>query len=104
MLFAGYGALIARSMSGSNDTKVKKLGSITSGIGLLLIFIAGFALISKMGYSFTTPWILVKLVIWCALGGLIVLINRKPACALGLWWILIVLGLFASVMVYVRPF
>lgn len=104
MLFLGYGALLARSMVGSDDAKVKKLGSITSGIGLLLMFIAGFALISKMGYSFTTPWILVKLVIWFALGGLIALINRKPECAKSLWWMLVGLGLVASIMVYARPF
>ena len=104
MLFLGYGALLGRSLAGSDDAKVKKLGSITSGIGLLLMFIAGFALISKMGYSFTTPWILVKIVIWLALGGLIALINRKPQFATGLWWLLVVLGVLAAIMVYVRPF
>ena len=104
MLFLGYGALLARSLVGSEDTKVKKLGSITSGLGLLLIFIAGFALITKMGYSFTTPWILVKLFIWLALGGLIAVINRKPELATMLWWLLVLLGLLAAIMVYARPF
>jgi len=100
MLFLGYGALLGRSLAGSDDSRVKKLGSITSGIGLLLIFIAGFGLITKMGYSFAAPWILVKLLIWIALGGLIALINRKPALAGLLWWVLIGLGILASVMVY----
>ncbi|PXA04290.1 hypothetical protein DDZ13_07085 [Coraliomargarita sinensis] len=104
MLFLGYGALLGRSLAGSDDARVKKLGSITSGIGLLLIFVAGFALISKMGYSFTTPWIIVKLVIWFALGGLIAVINRKPASAPLIWWLLVVLGLIAAIMVYARPF
>jgi hypothetical protein len=104
MLFLGYGALLGRSLAGSDDAKVKKLGSITSGVGLLLMFVAGFALISKMGYSFTTPWIIVKIVIWVALGGLIALINRKPALATVLWWALIALGAIASIMVYARPF
>ena len=104
MVFAGYGALLARAISGSEDAKVKKLGSITSGVGLLLILVAGFALISKMGYSFTAPWILVKLVVWFILGGLIAVINRKPALAPRLWYGLIGLGLVATIMVYVRPF
>ena len=104
MVFVGYGALLARAISGTEDAKVKKLGSITSGVGLLLILIAGFALISKMGYSFATPWILVKLVIWFILGGLIAVINRKPALAPKLWYGLIGLGLAATIMVYVRPF
>lgn len=105
MLFLGYGALLGRSLSGSDDARVKKLGSITSGIGLLLMFIAGFALISKIpGIGFTSPWILIKIAIWVALGGLIAVINRKPQFATGLWWILIVLGLLAAIMVYLRPF
>jgi len=104
MVFLGYGALLARSMAAPDNVSVRKLGSITSGIGLLLIFIAGFAMISKYGYSFTAPWILVKLVIWIALGGLTVLINRKPALAIPLWWGLIALGALAAIMVYLRPF
>lgn len=103
LLFQGYGALLGRSMVRSDDPRVRKLGSITSGVGLLLMLVAGFGLISKLGYSFTTPWILVKLVIWLALGGLIVLINRKPALAGMLWWALIALGGLAAVMVYARP-
>lgn len=104
MVFMGYGALLARSLSGSTDLSVKKLGSITSGIGLLLILIAGFGLISKMGYPFHAGWIIVKLLIWLGLGGLIAIINRKPDCAGKLWWILIALGAIAAVMVYARPF
>lgn len=100
MVFLGYGALLARSMAAPDNVSVRKLGSITSGIGLLLIFIAGFAMISKFGYSFTAPWILVKLLIWVALGGMIVLINRKPALAVKLWWGLIGLGALATILVY----
>ncbi len=104
LIFMGYGALLARALSGSDHAGVKKLGSITSGIGLLLVFVAGFALISKMGYSFASGWIIAKLLIWVALGGLIAAINRKPCCAAKLWWILAALGALAVVLVYVKPF
>jgi len=100
MIFTGYGALLARSFSGSTDVKLRKLGSITSGIGLLLVFVAGFALITKMGYGFTQGWILVKILVWAALGALIAIINRKPQLAGTLWWLLIGLGLVATVTVY----
>jgi hypothetical protein len=104
MLFVGYGALLARALTGSENARVRKLGSITSGVGLVLILVAGFALISKLNYSFTTAWIVVKMVIWLVLGGLIVVINRRPILATKLWWGLIALGLVAAVMVYARPF
>jgi hypothetical protein len=104
MVFLGYGALLARSMAAPENVSVRKLGSITSGIGLVLIFVAGFGLISKLGHSFTDTWILVKFAIWLALGGLIVLINRKPQLAMMLWWLLIALGALAAMMVYIVRF
>ena len=104
MLFLGYGALLARSMAAPDNIPVRKLGSITSGVGLLLILVAGFGLISKLGHSFVAPWLIVKMVIWLALGGLIVLINRKPQLAVMLWWLLIALGAVAASMVYIVRF
>jgi hypothetical protein len=104
MLFLGYGALLGRSMAAPDNVRVRKLGSITSGIGLLLILIAGFGLISKIGYSFTAPWLIVKMLVWLALGYLIVLINRKPQWVLLLWWLLIALGATATIMVYIVRF
>lgn len=104
MVFLGYGALLARSMLAPDNVSVRKLGSITSGIGLLLILVAGFALISKLGHSFAAPWLIVKMVVWLALGVLIVLINRKPQLAVMLWWLLIALGAVAALMVYIVRF
>jgi hypothetical protein len=104
MVFLGYGALLARSMAAPGNVSIRKLGSITSGIGLLLILIAGFAMISKFGYSFTAPWLIVKMLVWLALGGLIVLINRKPQLAVLLWWLLLALGAIAVIMVYMVRF
>ena len=103
-VFLGYGALLARSMVAPANVSVRKLGSITSGIGLLLILVAGFGLISKLGHSFTETWILVKFAIWLLLGGLIVLINRKPQLAMLLWCLLIALSATAAFMVYVVRF
>ena len=104
MVFLGYGALLARSMAAPENVSVRKLSSITSGIGLLLILVAGFGLISKLGHSFTETWILVKFNIWLLLGGLIVLINRKPQLAMQLWCTLIALSAIAAIMVYVVRF
>ena len=104
MVFLGYGALLARSMAAPDNVSVRKLGSITSGIGLLLILVAGFGLISNIGYSFTAPWLIVKMLVWLVLGGLIVLINRKPQLAVTIWWLLIALGAIATSMVYIVRF
>ena len=100
MIFMGYGALLARSLMKVNHKPVRRLGSITSGIGLLLVLIAGFGMVAKLGYSYTAPWLIVKLLIWFALGGIIVLINRKPELAKTLWWGILGLGALAAFMVY----
>ena len=104
MVFLGYGALLARSMAAPENVTVRKLGSITSGIGLLLILVAGFGLVAKLGHNYTETWILVKFVIWLLLGGLIVPINRKPQLAMLLWCLLIALCASAAIMVYVARF
>ncbi len=103
MLFMGYGALLGRSMAGSDDKKVRRLGSITSGVGLLLMLVAGFGLLARLYDNTFHPWIIAKIVIWLVLGGLIVAINRKPSAATPLWWITLALGLLAVVFVYIRP-
>ena len=104
MVFLAYGALLGRSLSGDDSHRIRKLGAITSGIGLLLMLVAGFALISKIGYAFTEPWLLIKMGIWVALGGMVVLINRAPQLGGILWWVLVILGMTAAAMVYVKPF
>ena len=100
MIFMGYGALLARSFMEVDNKSIRKLGSITSGIGLLLVLVAGFGMISKMGYSFTAPWLIVKMCVWLALGGVIVVINRKPVLAKIVWWGILGLAALAVTMVY----
>jgi hypothetical protein len=46
---------------------------------------------------------LIKIVVWLVLGGIIVLINRVPALAKLLWWVIIAMGALAAYMVYIRP-
>jgi len=100
MIFMGYGALLARSLMKIENKPVRKRGSITSGIGLVLVLFAGFGMISKLDYSYTAPWLIVKMLVWLALGGIIVLINRKPQLAKMLWWVVLGFGALAVVTVY----
>ena len=100
MVFIGYGALLALALTKTEHPQVKKLGSITSGIGLSLLLVAGFGLIAKMGYSYTAPWLILKLIVWLLLGASIALINRKPELAKILWWLILVLGMVAVCTVY----
>ncbi len=104
MLFMGYGGLLANAMNSGSSKKVRILGSATSGIGLLLMLVAGFGLIARLyGNEFQT-WMWIKFGIWVILGGLIILIKRKPSFAIPLWFLTLLLGLISILAVYLRPF
>lgn len=103
MIFLAYGGLIIRSATGSENKDIRRLGAMTSGIGLVLSLVGGFGLLARLNYGWPA-WVLVKVAIWIALGGLIVLINRKPQMAQVLWWVTILLGVVALLMVVLKPF
>lgn len=99
LIFLGYGALIARSFLQVEAPPLKRLGSMTSGIGLLLVLVAGFGLQAKLGYGLP-PWLVLKIVVWLALGAMTALINRQPRKAQLWWWLTAILGLAAIWLVY----
>ncbi|HSH09783.1 MAG TPA: hypothetical protein VK995_05310 [Oceanipulchritudo sp.] len=103
MVFLSYGGLIVRSAVGSDSKGVRRLGAMTSGIGLLLTLVGGFGLLARLNYGWP-GWVLVKIGIWILLGGMIVLINRKPQFSQILWWTTILLGVVALLMVVLKPF
>lgn len=104
MVFLAYGGLIVRSMLQSEDRLIRKLGAITSGVGLLLILIGGFGLLAKVYDNAFDTWVILKIVIWVILGGLIVLINRAPQLGRALWWATLLLGFIAVVLGLQKPF
>lgn len=103
LIFLAYGLLIGRAMLRSEDTSVKKLGAIVSGVGLLLMLASGFGLIAKLHYSYTAPWLLIKMAAWLGLGGMIAAINRAPHLSRIWFWAIFILGWIAVLSVYVRP-
>lgn len=103
MIFLAYGGLIVRSMLRSEDVLVRKLGAITSGVGLLLVLVSGFGMLSRTYGNTFHPWIIAKLIIWLVLGGLIVIINRKPEMGRPLWWVTLLLGFLAIYLGVVQP-
>lgn len=102
MIMLAYGGLIVRSALKQDSPGVRRMGAITSGIGLLLMLVSGFALLHKLQYGFPA-WAIFKMVLWAVLGGLIVFINRKPEQAQSLWYTTLLLGLVATLLVYLKP-
>ncbi|MFP6906169.1 MAG: hypothetical protein VCG02_13205 [Verrucomicrobiota bacterium] len=99
LVFLSLGGAVVRSMSKSDEPAIRKLVGLSHGIGMLLVFIAGFALIAKTGVGFQI-WVFIKIGIWILLAVLFAMINRKPDLARTLWYIVLFAAVIAIFQVY----
>jgi hypothetical protein len=94
LLFFGFGGVLIPHLSGYNLTgKAKLMAFVTHGIGMLLLLVAGFGLLAKLGLDGIPGWIYIKLVVWLLLGAGIALARRRPSFVSFL--ILLVLAMIA---------
>ena len=98
ILFSGIGAVLATA----NGTTKNKLASIANGVGLLVIFVAGFGLMARLNTGFA-PFIIAKLFVWLALGILPALIKRRVLTGAAAWAVAIVLGASAAFLGVYKP-
>ncbi len=84
--------------------ETKKRVMIVTGVAALLMIVAGFGLIHKLGYSMSAGWIWVKIFCLIGLAALPGMAYRKREKA-GLFIVIaLVLVLIALAMVYYKPF
>jgi hypothetical protein len=105
-VFASLGALMLASREGVERGNGRKLAGMTHGIALLLVLVAGFGTLARLGLGnpATWPlWVWIKLTIWLVLGGIIVLIRRAPQLGTLLWWLLPLLGGIAAWAAIFKP-
>lgn len=90
-LFMSLGGICLQMIAGNKASfKGRKWAMIFHGLGLLIIFVAGFGLMARIGLVGAGGWplwIWMKIVLWFALGGIISLMFRVPRLAY-LWWVL----------------
>ena len=102
-MFLSLGAAIARARFAPEDKSIKKWVSITHGVSMLVILVAGFGLLARLGLSLP-GWAIAKLVIWLAFGGWIAVINRKNEATALHWVVLSILGIAATLLAIYKPF
>jgi hypothetical protein len=105
-VFASLGALMLASREGVERGNGRKLAGMTHGIALLLVLVAGFGTLARLGLGnpgVWPMWVWIKLTIWIVLGGIIVLIRRAPQLGTLLWWLLPLLGGIAAWAAIFKP-
>jgi uncharacterized membrane protein SirB2 len=103
LLFLSLGAAIVRARFAATETAVKKWISITHGVSMLVILVAGFGLLAKLQLSLP-GWAIAKLGIWLVFGGWIAVINRKQQATALHWLVLAALGLAGTLLALYKPF
>ncbi|MFQ5535967.1 MAG: hypothetical protein ACE5GJ_00825 [Gemmatimonadota bacterium] len=99
-------ALARASLTDGEDPWRKRVGML-HGIGLFLILLGGFGMMSRLNIphvSIYPGWIWVKLVIWAVLAGGIVVARRSPAWSVRFLILLPFLGALAGFLGYTKPF
>ena len=82
----------------------KKAGMI-QGIALLVMFVAGFGLLARVGVSWPWPgWVWAKVVIWLALGGSSAIVKRRLLSANVYLWLMLALAALVVILAIVKPF
>jgi hypothetical protein len=102
------GAACAAAINGlgKEKNKARSLIAMTHGISLLLIFIAGFGLLAKLGMGSPATWglwVYAKLAIWLVMGGAIALLYKKPEFSKPVWIALPILVLIAGYLALYKP-
>lgn len=73
---------------------------ITHGVGLLLLVVAGFGMLAKMGIYSPPVWVIGKIVIWLALGAFVAFAYKRVALARKFWFAvpaLVVIATFLAI-------
>ena len=100
LVFVAFGGALA---AGDREGK---LARVTHGIGMLLLVVAGFGALARLGLHGPGSWPLwvwLKLVVWMALGAAMTVAKRAPQAARALWWILPLLGATAAYLALFKP-
>ena len=108
MLFVAIGGVAVHAANGGTKANTVTRGPVglMFGVGSFLILLGGFGMMARLGLVRGAPpgWLLVKMLIWLALSGLVLLPYRRPALARPF---LLLLPLLAGVAVYMalyKPF
>ena len=95
LMFSALGAVIVATVAGEANPRLRKLAGMAHGIALVLILVAGFGMLARLGLNGPWPlWVWLKLTIWLVFGAATVLVRRLGERA---GWLLVLLPVLGGV-------
>ncbi len=105
LVLLSLGSLIVIGAVGGPALKWKRTLSAANGIGLLLIIVAGFGLLARLGMSWPFQgWVFLKMMIWLFFGASLTLADRLGERARILWWAALAAAILAAYLGVYKPF
>lgn len=107
LLYTALGGVTLHAMNGgTRDSNTSRaVASASHGVALLLILVAGFGMLAKLGLTAAIPgYVWAKLAVWLLLGAAIAIVPRQPSLAKALWWVFPLLGGAAAWLAIAKPF
>ncbi|MES2642312.1 MAG: hypothetical protein V4850_22705 [Myxococcota bacterium] len=106
-IWAALGGTEVHALNGGTreTNKVRKLVAATHGIGLFLMLLGGFGMLARLGMTSGLPgWVIAKIVLWLAVGGLLAIPMRVPALAKPLWFAMPLIAGLGAWLALTKPF
>lgn len=106
MVFVALGGVAIHAATGASRqaNPNRRTLAILHGVGLLLMLVAGFGMLARLGASMNAGWVWTKIVIWLILGASSVLPYKSRGLATAMLGLLPFLGLLAAYMALYKPF
>lgn len=103
-VLASLGAVTGHALRGADEPHPKKgLLAAGHGIGMVLMLVAGFGMLARLGGAMMPSWVIPKLIIWLLLGAAFSVAKRAPKAAMLLWLLLPVLVATAAAFALYKP-
>ena len=106
LVFFGFGMSLFQNKVDEAARKTLRLWTgVLHGAGLLLLLVAGFGLLARMGIHWPWPgWVWGKVLIWLALGFMIAVYKREWAGEIARMGAVLGLGALAVYLAIFKPF
>jgi len=106
LVFAAVGGVAVHAATGADKSAnpLRRSLVVLHGVGLLLLLVAGFGMLARIGMSPASGWVWAKVVIWLVLGASTVLPYRARSLAGAMLTLVPMLGALAAYLAIYKPF